>query len=246
MTDSHQLRSCPRAGIPAVITADAGNLLTHETHDRCLSAVDIQRLHAALFHQVIRQELNVHADRLIPDTSLCQKHHILPRSHHPDCRPRLGGKAVFHGLEERVVFPFPDQIRAEAPDIHGAVRNVLLGGPLIGLIPKEDRERGKREKYYCLGIYEPLTDDDGDPILDERGCQRFGFPRLSTREANNVSASQRKEKGHLLHRPCDNMWAAWMRLQGRKFPMLTETYNTYRLPFEAEQQQKQQPKFAFE
>jgi hypothetical protein len=28
--------------------------------------------------------------------------------------------------------------------------------------------------------------------------------------------------------------------------MLTETYNTYRLPFEAEQQQKQQPKFAFE
>ena len=118
--------------------------------------------------------------------------------------------------------------------------------PLIGLIPKEDRERGKREKYYCLGIYEPMTDDDGNPILDERGCQRFGFPRLSTREANNVSASQRKEKGHLLHRPCDNMWAAWMRLQGRKFPMLTETYNTYRLPFEAEQQQKQQPKFAFE
>ena len=91
-----------------------------------------------------------------------------------------------------------------------------------------------------------MTDDEGNPILDERGCQRFGFPRLSTREANNVSASQRKEKGHLLHRPCDNMWAAWMRLQGRKFPMLTETYNTYRLPFEAEQQQKQQPKFAFE
>lgn len=118
--------------------------------------------------------------------------------------------------------------------------------PLIGLIPKEDRERGKREKYYCLGIYEPLTDDNGDPILDDKGCQRFGFPRLSTREANNVSASQRKEKGHLLHRPCDNMWAAWMRLQGRKFPMLTETYNTFRLPFEAEQQQKQQPKFAFE
>ena len=93
--------------------------------------------------------------------------------------------------------------------------------PLIGLIPKEDRERGKREKYYCLGIYEPLVDEEGNPILDDKGCQRFGFPRLSTREANNVSASQRKEKGHLLHRPCDNMWAAWMRLQGRKFPMLT-------------------------
>jgi hypothetical protein len=118
--------------------------------------------------------------------------------------------------------------------------------PLIGLIPKEDRERGKREKYYCLGIFEPLVDEEGNPILDDKGCQRFGFPRLSTRASNNCSASDRKVKGHLLHRPCDNMWAAWMRLQGRKFPMLTETYNTYRLPFEAEQQQKQQPKFAFE
>ena len=108
---------------------------------------------------------------------------------------------------------------------------------------------GNNVKLYqgvTLGAKSFPLDDDGNPILDERGCQRFGFPRLSTREANNVSASQRKEKGHLLHRPCDNMWAAWMRLQGRKFPMLTETYNTYRLPFEAEQQQKQQPKFAFE
>lgn len=118
--------------------------------------------------------------------------------------------------------------------------------PLIGLIPKEDREKGKRERYYCLGIYEPMKDDNDNPILNSDGTTRFSFPRLSTREANNVSASDRKEKGHLLHRPCDSIWAAWMRLDRRRFPMLTETYNRYRIPFEAEQQKKQQPKFAFE
>ena len=118
--------------------------------------------------------------------------------------------------------------------------------PLIGLIPKQDRERGKREKYYCLGIFVPMVDENGEPVLDENGCQRFSFPRVSSRGETNVSAKDRKQKGHPLHRPCDNTWAAWMRLQGRKFPMLTETYNTYRLPFEVEQQQKQQPKFAFE
>ena len=73
--------------------------------------------------------------------------------------------------------------------------------PLIGLIPKEDRERGKREKYYCLGIYEPMTDDDGNPILDERGCQRFGFPRLSTREtsASRTSASCTNDRADVAH-----------------------------------------------
>jgi hypothetical protein len=91
-----------------------------------------------------------------------------------------------------------------------------------------------------------MVDENGEPVLDENGCQRFSFPRVSSRGATNVSAKDRKQKGHALHRPCDNTWAAWMRLQGRKFPMLTETYNTYRLPFEVEQQQKQQPKFAFE
>ena len=118
--------------------------------------------------------------------------------------------------------------------------------PLIGLIPKEDREKGKRERYYCLGIFEPQRDEQGDPILNNDGTTLFEFPRLSTREANNVSAADRKEKGHLLHRPCDNIWAAWMRLDRRRFPMLAETYNKYRLPFEAEQQQKNQPKFTFE
>lgn len=118
--------------------------------------------------------------------------------------------------------------------------------PLIGLIPKCDRERGKRERYYCLGIFEQQRNSDGEPMYKETGEPLVSFPRLSTREANNVSAADRKTKGHLLHRPCDNVWAAWMRLPARRFPMLAETYNRYRLPFEVEQQQKNQPKFTFE
>ena len=118
--------------------------------------------------------------------------------------------------------------------------------PLIGLIPKEDRERGKRERYFCLGCPVPMNDADGNPLLNADGTTRWSFARLSTREACNVSAANRKEKGHLLHRPCDTIWAAWMRLQGRRFPMLADTYIRYRIPFEAEMQQKQQPKFSFE
>ena len=133
----------------------------------------------------------------------------------------------------------PRQLPAKKPD-----RCELC--PLIGLIPKDDREKGKRERFYCLGIYGPLKDDDTKPILNDDGTTKFGFARLSTREALNVSASDRKEKGHLLHRPCDHIWAAWMRLDRRRFPMLAETYNRYRIPFEAELQQKQQPKFTFE
>lgn len=133
----------------------------------------------------------------------------------------------------------PRQLPAKKPD-----RCELC--PLIGLIPKDDREKGKRERFYCLGIYGPLKDDDNNPILNDDGTTKFGFARLSTREALNVSASDRKEKGHLLHRPCDHIWAAWMRLDRRRFPMLAETYNRYRIPFEAELQKKQQPKFTFE
>ena len=48
--------------------------------------------------------------------------------------------------------------------------------PLIGLIPKEDRERGKREKYYCLGIYEPMTDDDGNPFWMSAGVSGSDSP----------------------------------------------------------------------
>ena len=118
--------------------------------------------------------------------------------------------------------------------------------PLIGLIPKEDRVKGKRERYYCLGCPKPETDENDVPILNEDGTTKWTFARLSTREVLNVSAADRKQKGHLLHRPCDYIWAAWMRLERRHFPMVVDTYNRYRLPFEAEQQQKQQPKFSFE
>lgn len=114
------------------------------------------------------------------------------------------------------------------------------------MIPKEQREKGKRERYYCLAKFEPQKDENGEPILNDDGTTRFGFPRLSTREANNVSAADRKEKGHLLHRPCDHIWAALMRLPGRQFPMLVDTYNKYRIPFETEKQKKEQPKFSFE
>ena len=30
--------------------------------------------------------------------------------------------------------------------------------PLIGVIPKEERESGKRERYYCLGVFDAETE----------------------------------------------------------------------------------------
>ena len=116
----------------------------------------------------------------------------------------------------------------------------------MGVIPKELRREGKRERYWCLGIYEAEVDEHGNPVLDENGVQQMSFPRLSSRAVTNVSAKAVKEGGHLHHRPCDYTWESWMDcLPGHVFCMPTMVYNAYRLPFEKEQMIKNMPKLPF-
>lgn len=131
----------------------------------------------------------------------------------------------------------PRQLPKEQPD-----RCELC--PLVGIIPKCERRAGKRERYFCLGIYEGETDADGDPVLDADGIQRMSFPRLSSKGIA-VSAKAVQSGGHLWHRPCDYTWDSWMTLPGRIFGMPTDIYNTYRLPYEKEQMVKHMPKFKF-
>jgi len=132
----------------------------------------------------------------------------------------------------------PRQLPREQPD-----RCELC--PLVGIIPKDERRKGKRERYFCLGIFEAEVDEHGEPVLDENGVQQMSFPRLSSRAVTNVSFQKVKDGGHLYHRPCDYVWQSWQTLPGRIFGMPTDVYNTYRLPFEKEQMVKNMPKFKF-
>jgi hypothetical protein len=117
--------------------------------------------------------------------------------------------------------------------------------PLVGIIPKEQREKGKREKYWCLGILKQVKDEHGNPILDDNGVELHTFPRLSSRSVNNVSARDRKEKGHPIHRPCDATWPTWMTLQNRTLWIPSAVYTAYRIPFDREQMLKKMPMFNF-
>lgn len=116
--------------------------------------------------------------------------------------------------------------------------------PLVGIIPKDERRPGLRERYYCLGIFEAMTDEDGRPVLDENGVQRMSFPRLKSKSIA-VSAKAVKAGGHLLHRPCDLRWKAWMTLPGLLFGLPTDVFTRYRQPYELEQMIKNQPRFNF-
>lgn len=131
----------------------------------------------------------------------------------------------------------PRQLPPEQPD-----RCELC--PLVGIIPKEQRREGKRERYFCLGIYEAEKDETGAPILDAEGMQRLSFPRLSTKSIS-VSARRVREGGHVHHRPCDMTWDAWMQLPMRVFGMPTDVFTAYRIPYEKEQMIKYLPKFSF-
>lgn len=108
--------------------------------------------------------------------------------------------------------------------------------PLLGKIPESDRTKGERKGYYCLGVLEADENEDG--------VQEITFPKL-TSKGIYASASENRRKGHLLHRPCDHLWDAWLTLPGRLFPMLADTYKQYRLPMEHELQIKRYPKFKF-
>lgn len=116
--------------------------------------------------------------------------------------------------------------------------------PLIGRIPDEERKRGERRGYCCLGVFEAETDAEGNAVLDENGVQQMTFPKL-TSKGIKTSFKDTRKSGHLLHRPCDHIWQAWLTLPGRMFAIPTDIYLRYRLPYEREQQVKNYPKFKF-
>lgn len=123
----------------------------------------------------------------------------------------------------------PRELREEQPD-----RCELC--PLLGKLPKDERRGGERKGYCCLGVLEADVDEDGS--------QCVVFPRL-TSKGIRCSAEGTRASGHLLHRPCDGLWQAWVTLPGSLFPMLAETYLKYRLPYEHEQQLRNYPTFGF-
>lgn len=114
----------------------------------------------------------------------------------------------------------PIQLPPEQPD-----RCELC--PLIGKIPTEERQKGVRQGYCCLGIFGP----DGHPVLKSKGIKS--------------SAAAWKAMGRKLHRPCDHLWPVWMTLPRRRFGISTDAYLTRRRPYEMERERKQLPKFNF-
>ena len=101
----------------------------------------------------------------------------------------------------------PIEIKMEQPDCCAKC-------PLIGLIPKEQRQKGVRQSYVCLGVL--------GEALSSKGIW--------------ASASDYKKKKKKLHRPCDTRWEAWTQLPGRKFGMSYAHYLQYRLPYEQRNQ----------
>jgi hypothetical protein len=97
----------------------------------------------------------------------------------------------------------PIQIPMEQPDCCARC-------PLIGLIPKNQRQPGVRQSYVCLGVL--------GEALPSKGIW--------------TSASEAKQKKRKHHRPCDTRWDAWAQLPGRKFGMSYAHYLQYRLPYE--------------
>ena len=85
--------------------------------------------------------------------------------------------------------------------------------PLLGLVPKYvARPKNSKETHVCCGTMDALT-------------QRGSKVRASGRDAN-----------HPLRRPCDNRWAAWMTLPGRKLGISNVSYIQCRIPYEQGQQ----------
>ena len=82
--------------------------------------------------------------------------------------------------------------------------------PLVGLIPKGQREGGVRQAYVCLGV-------PGEAL---------------TSKGIHSSAAAYKTKNRKLHRPCDTRWHAWTQLPGRIFGISYAHYLQYRLPYE--------------
>jgi len=84
--------------------------------------------------------------------------------------------------------------------------------PLIGMIPKEQRQHGSYENLVCLGTLDALT---------KRGSQ--------VRES-------KRDKKHPLHRPCDTNWELWQTLPKGELPISKDLYIQCRIPYELSQQ----------
>ena len=82
---------------------------------------------------------------------------------------------------------------------------------LVGIIPEVYRQRGVRQSYCCLGVFP-------HEALTSKGIE--------------VSASDKQKTGHLLHRPCDDRWEAWMQEPNHVFHLSLESYKLCRLPYE--------------
>lgn len=92
--------------------------------------------------------------------------------------------------------------------------------PLLGLRPKEELERGKRESFCCLGYFA-----DG------------GFPTISSKGIKS-SAAAYKAKKQKLHRPCDDVWDMWMTLDGRRLSITRDAWLERRRPYELEMERR--------
>ena len=90
--------------------------------------------------------------------------------------------------------------------------------PLLGKRPQSELTKGQRQAYCCLGVF-----------------THEGFPPLTSKGVERSAAAYRKQK-RLLHRPCDNRWAAWMTLPGRKLGISNVSYIQCRIPYEQGQQ----------
>ncbi len=111
MTYTHELRRRTRACIASVVLAYSRDLLTHEAHDCRLTAVQIECFLAANCHRMIREELDIDANTHVLYPALRQNGIVMSGLNHAYRASRLRRKAIFHLLQERIVFPVPNEIR---------------------------------------------------------------------------------------------------------------------------------------
>ena len=109
--------------------------------------------------------------------------------------------------------------------------------PLLGLRPESELTKGERQAYCCIGIYGPLTDYKGEPILDENENQIIGFPPLTSKGIERSAEAYRK-KQRRLHRPCDDRWEVGMSLPTRQVPVTMDAFRERRMAYELEMEKQ--------
>lgn len=81
--------------------------------------------------------------------------------------------------------------------------------PLLGLIPADRRKKGSKKTMVCLGTMKAIS-----------------------QESTRIAESERAGTKHILHRPCDAKYAAWLTLPQAKFGISIQAYNECRVPYE--------------